>query len=185
MERRLGFIHGEIELKVLILFILRRIKSPVPKNELTEATLLCDDGFSYFDFTDCLGDLVDRGQVAQADDFFTITPKGRDNGETMENDLPYSVRIRAEKSADSLNRKLERDRLISTGHELMKSGGFTVRLSLSDGEAQLMDMTLLCGDEEMAHRLEKGFRFDAEQIYFDMVERILDSAGDADRKTQE
>ncbi len=51
MEERLGFIHDKLDIKILILFILRRLPEPVTFDVLRDLTL-CDDGIGYFDFAD-------------------------------------------------------------------------------------------------------------------------------------
>ena len=102
MEERLGFIHGEMELKVLILFILRRLPERAAWEELTDMTLLTDGAIGYFDFSESLSDLVSTGHVDKNDDGYLITGKGKQNGEAMESSLPYTVRVRAEKAAATL-----------------------------------------------------------------------------------
>ena len=66
MEQRFGFIHDEMELKVLILYVLRKVNMPVPRNELTDLVLLCDDGIGYFEFAECLYDLIRTGHIRKA-----------------------------------------------------------------------------------------------------------------------
>lgn len=173
MEIRFGFIRNEIELKALILYILKHIVHPVPMNELTDVTLLCDGGISYFDFSECLSDLEKTGHVTSKDDRWSITEKGLENGGAVEDTIPYSVRIRAERAAAGVRQLLERDAMISATHELRQRGGMTVKLSLSDGVGKLIDLELLCGDETQAEKIESNFRKSAENIYGQLVELLL------------
>ena len=57
-----GFIHGELDTKILILFILRRLPRPVDADTLAELCF-CDTGVSWFDYSQCLADLVDNGHI--------------------------------------------------------------------------------------------------------------------------
>ena len=50
---RLGFIHEKLDIKILILFILRRLPGTVNRDMLSDFTQ-CDGGVGYFDFSDCL-----------------------------------------------------------------------------------------------------------------------------------
>ncbi|MFR3291331.1 MAG: DUF4364 family protein [Lachnospiraceae bacterium] len=72
-----GFIHGELDTKLLILVILRRLPRPVDGDTLTELCF-CDTGVSWFEYSQCLADLVDTGQHRQAskNGRYTITEKG-------------------------------------------------------------------------------------------------------------
>ena len=122
MEGPLGFIHSEMDLKVLILFILRRLPEPAAWEELTDMTLLSDGAIGYFDFSECLTDLVRTGHVEKVGDTYAVTDKGRVNGEAMESSLPYSVRVRAEKAAATLASLQRRRKMIEAGHEMRSRG---------------------------------------------------------------
>lgn len=52
-----GFIQDQLEIKFLILYIAARVEEPVPFDTILDLTL-CDDAIDYFDFSDCLADLV-------------------------------------------------------------------------------------------------------------------------------
>lgn len=174
MENRVSFIHDEMTLKVLILFILRHISEPVPETDLTDVTLLCDDGIGYFEFTDCLHDLVSTGHIAALNGKYSVTEKGRQNGEATESSIPYSVRIRAERAAATLSQALSRSAMITASHELRSKGGFTVRLSMSDEVGEIMSLNLLCGDEKSVREIEENFRDNAEKIYGKVIEAVLE-----------
>ena len=93
---RLGFIHEKLDIKILILFILRRLPGTVDRDTLSDFTQ-CDGGVGYFDFSDCLSELVDTGLVTESPEGYRITEKGAQAGETVESSLPFSVRKKAEK----------------------------------------------------------------------------------------
>jgi len=98
MERRFGFIRDKLDIKVLILFILQRISEPVSLDELAELTL-CDGAISYFDFAECVSELVASDHISADGDRYLITEKGARNGAITEGGLPYSVRVKAERTA--------------------------------------------------------------------------------------
>jgi hypothetical protein len=56
-----GFIHEKLDIKLLILFILSRLPAPVDRGTLDELCQQCDDGVGYFDYSDCLGELIATG----------------------------------------------------------------------------------------------------------------------------
>ena len=174
MEANLGFIKSEMDLKVLILFILRRLPEPVSRDDLTDITLLCDNAIGYFDFSECLADLVRTEHISVENDFYTITDKGRINGEATETGLPFSVRLTAEKASSTLANILRRDAMIVSSHEMRRRGGFTVKLSMSDGIGPVISMDLLVGDDTQAAQIEKNFKKNAEVIYSKIISILLD-----------
>ncbi len=174
MEERLGFIHSEMELKVLILFILRRLPERAAFQELTDMTLLTDGAIEYFDFTESLSDLVRTGHVDKNDEGYLVTEKGRVNGEAMESSLPYSVRVRAEKAAETLANLQRRRGMIEASHRMRNRGGFTVHLAMSDGLGPVLSMDLLTGDDKQSAVIEENFKKNAEKLYGKIVELLLE-----------
>ena len=173
MEQRFGFIHDEMELKVLILYVLRKVNMPIPRNELTDLVLLCDDGIGYFEFAECLYDLIRTGHIREEDGAYALTQKGVENGMAAEQGIRYSVRIRADKASATTRQLLERDSMIHATHELRQLGGFTVKLSMGDGMGQLIDLELLCGDADQAKIIESNFRKHAEKLYGKIIDLLM------------
>ena len=83
-----GFIHDKLEIKFLILYIAARVSEPLPPEGMQELTM-CDDGIGYFDFSECLNDLVKTGHLTLSEDgLYSITDKGIRNSQICESSLP-------------------------------------------------------------------------------------------------
>lgn len=167
----LGFIHDKLDIKILILFVLRRLPGVVGAITLSDLCRSCDDGFDYFEYSDCLADLIDNGLIDEKPDGFIITEKGAKNVEVVETSIPYSVRSKATKLLQPERDRLRRDAMIKTTHTMQKDGCF-VDLSMSDGEGDIIRLHLLCGGEEQAKLMEKNFRKSAEAFYQQFVELL-------------
>ena len=89
---RTGFIQNELDLKLLVLYIMSRTAAPVTFNQLLDVAL-CDAGVDYFSLTEVVGHLVETGHLEQTGQVYAITEKGRRNSEICESSLPYSVRM--------------------------------------------------------------------------------------------
>ncbi len=168
-----GFIHGELDTKILILYVLRRLPRPVDAQTLAD---LCsfDNGVGWFDYSDCLAGLVDTGHVEElSGERYVITDKGRVNGEATETSIPYSVRMKADRLLEPVAEKMRRDAMIDTSHT-EAPGGVTVSLSLSDGKGEIMSLRLLVPDEATAETVESAFRTDAEGVYQHIIEILTD-----------
>lgn len=169
MDERFGFIRDKIDIKILILFVLRRLPESVDLPTLAEL-VICDDGIGYFDFAECVSELIDTGHIYYSDEKYSITEKGRRNGEITESSLPYSVRIKAEKNANIQSQHQKRNALINTSHEYKNRIGYTVNLALSDGISNVISMDLTVGSEAQAIYIENKFRKNAENIYSTILE---------------
>ncbi|MFR5421443.1 MAG: DUF4364 family protein [Oscillospiraceae bacterium] len=54
----IGFIHEKLDIKILILYILNHLPAAVDAQTLSDL-VFCDNGIGYFDYSDCLAELVD------------------------------------------------------------------------------------------------------------------------------
>ncbi|MCL2079654.1 MAG: DUF4364 family protein [Oscillospiraceae bacterium] len=172
MEGYFGIIYDEVEIRTLILFIMRRLSEPVTLDVLAELTIR-DESISYFDVTECILKLAQTGHLSLKDEKYSLTAKGVRNGEVLENNLPYAVRQKAEEAAAYLSALQKRDKLIKTGYSADDKGAYKVMLSLSDGIGDIFSAQLLAANEEQAEKLIKGFRKNAENIYHRLVESII------------
>jgi len=172
MLENFGFIHEKVEVKVLILFIMRRLSEPVTLDVLMGLTL-CDDGISYFDVTECLGNLIETKHLQLTDDKYSLTSKGIRNGEALEENLPYSVRAKAETATTLVRIKLNREAMINTKYDANEYGGYNVTMSLSDGIGEIISMELHTTNEQQAKKIDKNFKNNAEQIYLSIMEMLV------------
>ena len=160
---RFGFIHEKLDIKILILYVLRRLPSTVDPETL-RGLCQCDDGIGYFDYSDCLSDLVANGNVEEREDGYIITEKGAANADAVESSLPYSVRAKASKLIAPVAEKMRRAAMITACHRTDENS-CTVMLAMSDGKGEVMRLEFLCAGEEQAKMIEKNFRRDAEGYY--------------------
>ena len=168
---RLGFIHEKLDIKILILYILRRLPGEVEPTTLGDLCAQCDDGIGYFDYSDCLAELVETGHITRTETGYTITEKGQRNADAVESSLPYSVRTKAQKLLEPVAERLRRAAMITARHA-MEDGCCFVELAMSDGEGEIIHLRLLVADEEQARRVEKNFRKGAEGYYHKVVELL-------------
>lgn len=173
-----GFIQDKLEIKFLILYIAARVEEPVPFDTILDLTL-CDDAIDYFDFSDCLADLVRTEHLTLSDSgLYALTDKGRRNGAACESSLPYSVRQRCDKNLEEWNRKLRRQRQVKASYEPRPNGTYTVRLQLSDDKGGVMDLKVMMVDQAQAKAVAKRFREAPEQLYGQIVHLLLPPSGE-------
>ncbi len=168
---RYGYIHDELDLKILILYILRRLPAPIDRERLGELVLQ-DEGVSYFDYIQCLAELTDNGHSEHVEGGYQITEKGDRNAAAVESSLPYTVRARVDRAMEPIVRAMNRSAMIRTSHSPLKSGGVQVELSMGDGVGEIISLRLLAASEAQAAAMEKNFRQQAEQLYNELIEKL-------------
>ena len=161
----------KLDIKILILFVLRRLPDAVSGEQLSDIAL-SEGNVGYFGYAECLAELVDSGQVDKTGNMYKITERGARNCEIVETSLPHTVRRQLEKNLTPLAEAMRRRAMIRATHEL---DGNTCRahLALSDGLGEIMELRLLCGGEEQAKKLEENFRNNAERYYTEIMEMLL------------
>ena len=169
-----GFIQNKLEIKFLILYITTRVIQPIPFDTVLDLTM-CDDGIGYFDFSECLNDLVKTGHLTLSEDgLYSITDKGIRNSQICESSLPYSVRLRTDRNIEEYNKELLRQAQVQGKAIPRENGTYTVELKLSDDVDSLMQLELMVATEEMAKDLAERFRKDPEHLYARVLEALYE-----------
>ena len=175
-----GFIHDQLEIKFLILYITARVIEPIPFETVWDLCM-CDEGVDYFDFAECLSDLVETGHLTLSEDgLYAVTDKGLRNSHICESSLPYSVRLRCDRNLASCNRKLRRKSQVKASTEQRPNGAYTVRLELEDDLGSVMDLRLAIPREDMAKALTERFRRSPERLYGEIMRALMSAEPEED-----
>ena len=126
----MGFIHDKLDIKFLILYLMARVAGPVDFTTLADLTF-CDDGVEYFDFAESVAELVSTGHLAVEGDLYTITDKGRRNGEICESSLAFPCE-KCDRNLAKVNAVLRRNAQVRSELLPREDGGVTLRLILDD-----------------------------------------------------
>lgn len=164
-----GMIREELDIKILILFVLSKLSFPIEIDSLSD---LCreETGVGYFDFTQCLDDLVENGNILRNEDNeYSISEKGLRNADAVFTSLPYSVRSKVLEDIEPVNEELRRQDMIRASHLCQADGICDVMLSLHDNAGKIMELSFLCADEAQAKTIEKNFKKNAEAIYMKII----------------
>jgi len=175
----IGFIQDDLDLKLLILYIMDRAAGPITFLQLLELAL-CDAGVDYFSLTQAVDHMVATGQLEKEDDRYSITDRGRRNSQICESSLPYSVRLHCDENLVKVNDVLRREAQVRSSISSNGDGTATVCLSLMDDtNAPLLRMELLAPQAGQAHRWTDAFRSGPEELYLAII-KLLEERGGKD-----
>lgn len=161
---RPGFIHDKLDIKLLVLYLMSRVVAPIDFAALTELAL-CDDGIDYFDYAECVAELVTSEHLNQDDKYYSITEKGERNSNICESAVPYTIRLKCDKAVTKVNAQLRRNEQVRSEVEAREDGFYTLRLMLDDESANLLTLELLTVSEQKAEQIGSRFREQPELIY--------------------
>ena len=150
--------------------MLRRLPAAIDGEALGDLVLI-DGGINYFDYKECLAELVRSAQAEETPEGYRVTAKGARNCEVLESNLPYTVRSKATRLLSAVADEMRRSAMILANHE-NGPDGVTVYLAMNDGVGDIFDLKILAADERQARRIEKNFRKDAERYYQRFMEAL-------------
>ena len=168
---RMGFIQDEMDLKLLVLYIMARIAAPITFLQLLELAL-CDAGVDYFSLTQAVEHLVETEHLSREGERYAITEKGRRNSEICESSLPYSVRRRCDDNLVRVNETLMREQQVQGEVLPNPDGTCTVRLRLADDSGPLLELSLLMPAAGQGERAAARFKQAPEQLYHQLVQLL-------------
>ena len=170
----IGFIQDELDLKLLVLYIMARGAQPVTFPQLLELAL-CDAGVDYFSLTQAVDHMVATGQLAKDGERYSITEKGKRNSEICQSSLPYSVRMHCDENLVKANDALRREAQVQSFVQDREDGTCTLTLHFSDSTSPLLNLSLLVPDRAMALSMAEHFRSDPASIYHGVISLLHQS----------
>ena len=164
-----GFIRDKLEIKFLILYIAARLSEPADGAAMQDLTM-CDDGIDYFDYAECLNDLVKTEHLCLTEDGrYLITEKGKRHSAICESSLPYSVRQRSDRNIAAYNKAALRRAQVQSHVTERENGTFTVTLALRDDVDSLLELELMVADKESGQALAERFQREPEKVYGQII----------------
>ena len=176
----IGFIQDDLDLKLLVLYIMDRAAGPITFLQLLELAL-CDAGVDYFSLTQAVDHMVSTGQLSKEGERYTITEKGRRNSQICMSSLPVSVRLHCDENLLKVNDALRREAQVQAAAIPNEDGSATLSLTLSDGTSPLLHLELLAPTPERGNTWADVFRADPEGFYW-AVTKLLEEGGASSEK---
>lgn len=169
----LGFIQDDLDLKLLVLYIMDRAAGPITFIQLFELAL-CDAGVDYFSLTQAVDHMVATGQLTREAERCVITDKGRRNSQICESSLPLSVRQHCDRNLIQVNEALRREAQVRTRIMDGNNGTVNLCLTLEDDTSPLFQLTLFSPTRAQAEQWERTFQADPYALYLNLIKLLED-----------
>ena len=172
---RMGFIQDELDLKLLVMYIMARAAGPITFLQLYDIAL-CDAGVDYFSLNQAVQHLVTTGNLQKDGDLFSPTEKGRRNSEITDSSLPYSVRAKCDENLVALNDALRRQQQVQAQVEPQKDGTCHLSLLLADESGPLLKLSVLLPAPQEGAKAAERFRQSPDQLYHQIAALLCQDA---------
>lgn len=166
-----GGLINRTEIRLLVCYILKSIDQPISGRLIQE--LFHYEGLAnYFEVGQAVVDLEKAGHIRLADaenGTYTISDSGKDIADTLERDLPRSVREKAVKSAVKMLTRIRREQENKVKIVPLEKG-YLVSCSVLEFGAELMTVRLHVPDQLQAEAVKQNFLEDPSLVYTGVIE---------------
>ncbi len=158
-----GGLRSKTQIKLLVNYLVANIKEPMSSSIIIEA-LQIHGLANYFEVTQAVDDLIENGNLSEADGMLYITPKGVISLGELSEELPNSVKETA--LADVMKLIVLEKRESENTVDIKKTeDGYFVTLRVMHKNLPLMELTLYAVDLEQAEQLKSNFLKDPAHVY--------------------
>lgn len=166
-----GGLRNTTQIKVLITFVVGRLKEAITSDMLLEA-LQVHGLANYFEATQALDELLANGNLTESENKLYITPKGKLSVAELSDDVPRTVKETA--LADAINLQLMEKREGENTVEIEPaSNGFNVTFKVKHKENTLMSLTVYAADLEQAQLIKHNFLKEPSRVYSTVITSLF------------
>lgn len=170
----IGGLRSMLEIKILICYILKSVKTPMKRNQICD-TLQRTGLVNYFDANSAIDELLENGTIVEVEyvgeTHLKVTPLGAQSATALENTLLPGVRDRAVKAALNIVSRATSERETNVRIEKVENG-CNVTVEILSNDDVLLSLTLNVADDLQAEQLKDGFLDDPGALYTDVIDRL-------------
>ena len=166
------------ENKILLLYIISKIKKPISHNELLELVTSIVE-MNYFYFEQFLLDLIEDNYIIkyEQDDLqiYEITEEGKNAINLTIDIVPGMLKLEVDskfkESLDSVKDKFA----ISAEYSPISERSFSVRCKIMENSSVIFDLQTDAGSGEQAKKIVENWNNNATEIYPKILEILIDN----------
>lgn len=171
-----GGLTNHQEIKILICFLLDKIKFPLKKNDIT--SILQNYGLAnYFEASQAFSEMVANNNIvldSEESGEYSITPSGKMVVEELSDMIPVSIREKALKSVDSYMSRLKSEQ---ENKVIIKKNprGYDVICKISGGEFNMLELKIYAPNLMEATIIRDNFYRSPETLYREIMTYLTKS----------
>ena len=159
-----GGLTNSTEIRILLCYLISNTPHPLSQEEL-EGALLQEELVNYFELAASLADIEQQGLVEKDEDQrYHIRPAGKEIADTLQNDVPRSVRDCASRAV-ILAQQFARNAEYYTADIQPCGSGFQLKCGIKDLGSEVFSFTVYMPDRESAQLAREQFIKNGADIY--------------------
>ena len=173
------FPEGRGRVKLLMLYIIKKFRTPISREQLYSALVNVDDT-DFFEMSELCAQLEQEMYViavpARDQHLLYLTERGEELVETFERELPRSVRDEAAGYADEHRGEVRRSNCIYSDAVPQGDGSWKLTLAILEKEKTTFEINLNMPDSHSAFIAQRNWYRDADSIYIDLLTRLSENS---------
>ena len=169
------FTGGQGKVKLLMLYIIERFRTPITKEQLYTA-MVTADGTGFFEMSELLAQLEQEKYVlsvpVRQQQLLYITEKGARLIAAFEREIARSVRDEVMGYADEHRDEIKRENCVVFDAIPQPDGSFRLELSILEKDRAIFEIVLYAPDPAFANRVRENWLRDADSVYLDTLTRL-------------
>ena len=169
-------------IKLLILYILKKINKPIGSMDLTDYVVgerLTD----FVSFQQRINELISSNHIALAPEegvnHYAITDEGLDLLSKMIDLIPRTEKNRVDRTARKFARSVLNNRSVIAEYVPEDERGGVVRLLLKEGDLSILNMEIAIASKKEARAICRNWKTNTAGLYAGIVELLLESPEDS------
>lgn len=170
------FTHGDAKAKLLILFFLKSAEIDVTSDQVYKG-LYCLNFINYFEYCNAIVELKQESYIAEVPRAFgqscKLTIAGKEALELFGESIPLSQREAIRRYIGENMSLMQQEAQLTSSMEESEQGGYSVRLTASEGKLTILDITMQVASREMAIEMRKNWTQQSCDIYNCIYSNLL------------
>ncbi|AGK97932.1 DUF4364 family protein [Clostridium pasteurianum] len=165
------------ENKLLLIYILKQIKLPVSKNQLTEIVLK-NNFINYFTLQEYISELISANFISYNDidgkHRLTVTSKGDKVLNMFSNRVSETKKTLIDTYIKSNIINIRKEISLTANYTLANNDSFTVNLKATENEITLIDLKLNVVSNKQARDLCSKWKNNSSELYTKIINILID-----------
>ena len=160
------------ENKVLILYILNKLKAPINNDALMQLVLSIQD-MNYFYFQQFLIDLLEDKYIAEKDSLYEITELGKETLKLTEDLLPGIIKLRVDNSIKKELDEIKNEVSISSEFAIDNDNNFMIKCKIVENNTTIFEVSTFAGSREQAKLISENWEQNANDLYPKIMDLLV------------
>lgn len=174
-DMSLGTNRELAENKLILLYIIDKINSPVSNSHITKV-ILENRFMNYFLLQQFLNELCDNKllecNVSDEKNYYKVTESGKQTLNYFHNLIPDGIKSRIDNSLPSIKRDIKNETLITADFVPQSENEFIITCKVHEDTFSLIDLNLTVGTKNDARTICDNWKRHSQAIYAEIIESL-------------